>query len=40
MDVKLETLDARDQSGLAELHGQDINERQEVAAKVKFEAAR
>jgi hypothetical protein len=39
MDVKLETLDARDQEGLAELHGQDINERQESAAKVKFEVS-
>ena len=39
MDVKLETLDARDTSGLAELHGQDINERQQDLAKSKFEAA-
>jgi len=40
MDVKLETLDARDTSGLAELHGQDINEREQDAARSKFEAAK
>ena len=38
MDVKLETLDARDTEGLAELHGQDINERQQDAEKVRFNA--
>ena len=33
MDVKLTTVDARDQEGLAELHGHSLDERKEVIAK-------
>ena len=40
MDVKLETVDARDTSALAEMHGQDINERQDQLAQAKFEKAK
>ena len=39
MEVKLEQVDPRDHSALAELHGQDINERIESVERTEFEKA-
>jgi hypothetical protein len=36
MDVKLETVDARDQEALAELHRQPLEERKEIIAQSDF----
>ncbi len=39
MDVKLETVDARDHDALAHLHGHDAGERKEMAQRATFEKA-
>ena len=36
MDVKLTTIDSRDQEGLAELHRQPLAERQEIIAQTDY----